>query len=222
MLAVADFRGRDSKESNRGEDDLDWYKAMAIENNCFGTPYPLANDKAKFLLGQHALTNLHYEPFEDYRCQITMMSGVPGCGKDTWLKQNRPELPVVSLDNIRKQLGVSPEANQGTVIATARERCRELLRSSTSFAFNATNTTRQIRSLWIDLFAQYNARIEIVAIENTTSKTLAQNRNRTNPVPDSVILRLIERSEPVHVLEAHQIHYVLSETLQQNPGSQNE
>lgn len=45
------------------------------------------------------LSGLHYEPHEDYRCTVTLMSGLPGSGKDTWLIQNRPELPVVALDH---------------------------------------------------------------------------------------------------------------------------
>ncbi len=33
------------------------------------------------------------------------------------------------------------------------------------FAFNRTNITRQVRRRWIDLFADYGARIEIAYLE---------------------------------------------------------
>ena len=213
VLAMADLRGRSSRESNRSEDDLLWYRELARENDCLSQPLPLANSHAKVLLGRRALTNLHYAPFENYGCTVTVMSGLPGCGKDTWLRENRPELPVVSLDGVRADMDVSPEDNQGQVVQAARERCRELLRAGNSFALNATNTSRPMRTLWVDLFVQYGARIEIVAIENSLRETMRQNRERPEPVPDSVIERLHERSEPVTVLEAHEVHYVLGDDL---------
>ena len=55
-----------------------------------------------------------------------------------------------------RSLGVEATDNQGPVAPLARERCRELLRSRTSFAFNATNLLRQTRQRWLDLFAVYN------------------------------------------------------------------
>ena len=96
----------------------------------------------------------------------------------------------------------------------ARDHCREFLRQGISFAFNATNTTQQTRAQWIDLFAQYDAHIEVVSIERTRQETLRQNREREDPVPDSVILRLHERSEPTDQLEAHRVSHILSVQLQ--------
>ena len=123
-------------------------------------------------------------PHEDYRCTVTMMSGLPGSGKDTWLAANRPDLPVVSLDDLRGELDVEATDDQGEVIQVARERCRELLRSGRSFAFNATNLLRQTRRRWIDLFADYDARIEIVYVEPPLPVILDQNARRDRPVPE--------------------------------------
>ncbi len=213
VLAVADLRGRQSIDSQRSEDDLLWYRVLTQEHECFSAPYPLPNEQARFLLGRRKLSSLQYAPFEDFSCNATLMSGLPGSGKDTWLQRNRPGLPVVSLDAIRSQLDVLPEDNQGAVVQAARERCREFLRAKTSFALNATNTSQQNRNLWIDLLSQYNARIEIVAIENTLEETLDQNRGRQQPVPESVILRLADRFEPPTRLEGHTVQYVVSERL---------
>ena len=81
-------------------------------------------------------------------------------------------------------------------IQVARERCRELLRAGRSFAFNATNLLRQTRRRWIDLFADYDARIEIVYVEPPLPVILAQNRRRERPVPEKVIRELAARCEP--------------------------
>jgi len=131
------------------------------------------------------------------------MSGLPGAGKDTWLSQNRPGLPVVALDAIRDELDVTAVDNQGEVIQVAREQCRVHLRASRNFTFNATNVTRQMRRRWIQLFEDYGARIEIVYVEPPLRTILSQNRRRANPVPESVILRLLEKLEPPTMAECH-------------------
>ena len=83
----------------------------------------------------------------------------------------------------------------------------ELLRSGQSFAFSATNLLRQTRQRWIDLFADYGARIEIVYVEPSLSVILNQNKRRDQPVPVSVIRELAEKCEPPTWAEAH--HLVL-------------
>ena len=133
------------------------------------------------------------------------MCGLPGSGKDTWLSQNRPDLPVVSLDDIRSELDIDPSRNQGSIVQLARERCREYLRSGTSFAFNATNTQKQTRGRWLDLFNDYNARLELVYVEPPFRRLLQQNKNRANPVPEQVIHKLASKCEPPTWLEAHSL-----------------
>jgi len=136
---------------------------------------------------------------------VTVVSGLPGSGKDTWLSRNRSELPIVSLDDIRGELNVEATENQGRVIQTARDRCRELLRESRSFAFNATNLLRQTRKRWIDLFADYGARVEIVYVEPPLATVLAQNKRREKAVPERVIRELADKCEPPTWTEAHDL-----------------
>ena len=142
LFAIADTRGRSTDEMTRPEENLHFWKLAAEEADCFEQPYPFANDHARFLFYRQREPNLHYVPHEDYRCTVTVMSGLPGSGKDTWLAANRSGLPVVSLDDIRDELDIEAVENQGEVIQLARERCRELLRAGQSFAFSATNLLR--------------------------------------------------------------------------------
>jgi len=103
-------------------------------------------------------------------------------------------------------MDVAPTDNQGEVAQLARERCRKFLRSKTSFIFNATNTMRSTRGRWLDLFADYNARIEVVYIEPPLPTILRQNRERATAIPESVIRRLAEKCEPPTWLEGHRLH----------------
>lgn len=208
LFALADTRGRLAKEMTRPEENLHLWKLVAEERGCFARPYPFANDHARFLFYRDQLSSLHYTPHEDYRCTVTLMSGLPGAGKDTWLAQHRPETPVVALDAIRDALDIDATDNQGAVIQAAREQCREHLRASQNFAFNATNITRQIRQRWIELFADYGARIEIVYLEPPVATILGHNKRRANPVPASVILGLVEKLEPPRLIECHSLTFV--------------
>ena len=208
LLALADTRGRHAKEMSRPEENLHLWKLLAEEHGCFDRPYAFANDHARFLFYRDQLSSLHYVPHEEYRCTVTLMSGLPGAGKDAWLAKRRPTIPVVALDAIREALEIEATDNQGQVIQAAREKCGEHLRIGDSFAFSATNITRQMRQRWIDLFADYGARIEIVYLEPPLAAILAQNKHRSNPVPEKVILRLAEKLEPPTVTECQSLTFV--------------
>ena len=207
LFALADTRGRRTREMTRPEDNLHLWKMVAEENGCFEQPYAFANDHARGFLSSIEMPSpvCNYAPHEEYRCTVTLMSGLPGSGKDMWLARQRPELPVVSLDDLRADLGVDATDNQGEVIQAARESCRELLRAGRSFAFNATNTMRQTRKRWIDLFVDYHARVEVVYVEPPLSIIFEQNERRSKPVPRHVIDRLVEKLEPPTWAEAYSL-----------------
>ena len=207
-FALADTRGRRTSEMARPEDTLHLWRMVAEENECFEQPFPFANDHARFLFYRDALSSLHYTPREDYRCTVTLVSGLPGSGKDTWLADHRPDLPVVSLDDIRAALDVEPTDDQGAVVQAARERCREHLRARRDFAFNATNTVRQTRTRWIDLFAEYGARVEVSYLEPPLPVIFRQNESRRTGVPRRVIDRLVGKLEPPTATEAHAVELI--------------
>lgn len=210
LFALADTRGRTTDSMSRPEEHLRFWRMIANELNCFEQPYPFANDHARFLFYRSQEPNLYYVPHEEYSCTVTMLAGLPGSGKDTWLSQHRGSLPVVSLDDVRDDLEVHPTENQGEVAQVAQERCRGFLRSKTSFAYNATNLSRLTRQRWINLFADYGARIEMIYLEPPLKTILEQNRQRTSCVPENVIQRLAQRYEPPTLTETHSLTLIES------------
>jgi predicted kinase len=208
LFALADSRGRLTTEMSRAEENAELWKLVAEENQCFDQPYRFANDQARFLFYRESLSSLYYEPREEYSCTVTFMSGLPGAGKDTWLARSRSGVPVVSLDDLREELGIDVTENQGTVIQAAREDCREHLRARRDFAFNATNTVLQTRRRWIDLFADYGARIELVYLEPPLATIFERNERRDRRVPKLVIDKLLEKTEPPTWAEAHSVMLV--------------
>lgn len=208
LFALADSRGRDTDALDRPEENLHYWKEVAEEQGCYQTRYPFATDHARFTFFRQAEPNLHYVPHENFACTVRVLSGLPGSGKDHWIRHHGHAQPVVALDSIREEMDIAPTDNQGEVAQIARERCRELLRNKTSFLFNATNIMRATRGRWLDLFADYNARIEVVYIEPPMSTILRQNRERASAIPEAVIRRLAEKVEPPTWLECHQLRVI--------------
>jgi tRNA uridine 5-carbamoylmethylation protein Kti12 len=68
-----------------------------------------------------------------------------------------------------------------------------------------SGSLRQTRRRWIDLFADYDARIEIVYVEPPLPVILNQNARRNHPVPEKVIRQLADKSEPPTFAEAHSL-----------------
>ncbi len=201
-LSWADATGRTGKGTGF-PDAIALWEDLARESNCWDHPMPNANPEAK-LLAFEGKDIRFYNPREDYRGHMILMSGLPGAGKDTWLRRNCPDTPVVSLDALREEMEVDPADQQGPVIAAAREAMRQNLRQGTPFAFNATNVTREMRSRWIRLARDYNYHVRIVYIEPSFATILEQNGQRPNSVPESVILRLLEKLDPPSANEAHE------------------
>ena len=114
--------------------------------------------------------------------------------------------------DFRCELDIEATDDQGEVIRVARGRCRELLRPGRSFAFNAINLRRLTQQRWIDLFADYGARIEMVYVEPSLSVLFDQNKRRGHPVPEKVIRELAARREPPTLTEDHGL------VLHQLPG----
>ncbi|HWO19504.1 MAG TPA: AAA family ATPase [Kofleriaceae bacterium] len=148
--------------------------------------------------------------YDDTACEVTLMAGLPASGKDTWLRDHRPELPVISLDQLRGELDVDPDDTQADVIAAAREQARRYLRTQTSFAWNATNLTQALRGQLLELFRGYRARTHIVYCEAASDDLLTRNRSRAARVPAAVIDRMLARWTVPDPSEAHEVTYAVA------------
>ena len=129
---------------------------------------------------------------------------------DPYVQTHLSGWPVISLDALRAEMGISPEENQGPIGRRAREMAREYLRQQQNFVWNATNITRQMRHGLIDLFATYHARVRIIYVEVPWSELLKRNQRRSRPIPVKVIRKLADQLDVPDLSEAHQIDYLES------------
>ncbi len=205
LHAKADALGRVCADQDAILESVSLAAITFQEACCFDAPFAFANDESRVAYFDLPDRDPHYAAHADFTCTVTVMSGLPGSGKDTWIAQNRPYHPVVSLDLIRDELGVSATDNQGQVIQAAHERAREYLRKGTDFVWNATNVTRLNRSKVLRLLRDYGAKVEIVYVEVGPNKVHRQNRDRPDAVPDAVIDHLARKLEPPEMWEAHEV-----------------
>jgi predicted kinase len=137
------------------------------------------------------------------------MSGLPAAGKDTWIQNNYFDYPVISLDDLRDELDVSPRDEQGEVVFKARETARTYLRRNQDFVWNATNLTSFLRRQLISLFHSYGAKVKIIYMEAPYSEIIKRNRERSRSVPENVIGRMITKLEVPDMTEAHHVEWIV-------------
>jgi predicted kinase len=210
-LAEADVRGRLCVDQQGLLERVAFFRAYCEEQACLTQPYTFASDHSRFMYFRDPTKAPTYAAYDDTVCDVTLMSGLPGAGKDTWIARHAPDLPVISLDAIRRDLKVTPADDQGGVAALAKSRARELLRRQQSFIWNATNITHTLRVSLIDLFAAYHARIHIVYVDTPWETILRRNQERESSVPEPVIARMLRKLEVPDLTEAHTVEWVWRE-----------
>ncbi|MBY6161591.1 AAA family ATPase [Mameliella alba] len=211
LHARADARGRIASDVPGIVMNTDLAREVFVETGCLNAPFAFANDESRVAFFERDDRDPHYAAWEEPKCTVTMLSGLPGSGKDTWIAANGGDLPVISLDALREQMGVAPSANQGAVVEAAREAAKSHMRAGRDFIWNATNISRQVRAKPLSLARAYGARVEIVYLEVPPDRLARQNRDRHGVVPQAVMDSLIRKLEPPEAWEAHKIHHVLPE-----------
>lgn len=211
MVTKADALGRVCKDQQRLLDNIGLFVEYCREQHCLHAPRAFPSDHSRFLYFTKADRDPDYLAFDDTRCEVVLLSGLPGAGKDYWIQKHLADWPVISLDQLRRDMKIAPTGNQGQVVVRARELARQYLRQSRNFVWNATNLSRQIREQCIGLFAAYNARIRIVYVEQSAEKLYQQNRERQWSVPEAALDKMLARWEVPDLSEAHQVEWIINE-----------
>jgi predicted kinase len=212
LLARADMLGRVCSDREEMLYRIDCFEAFCQENDCWGETHEFTSGEAQMYYMQHDDAYVDYIPFEQPAVEVILMSGLPGAGKDTFIKKQHPDWPVISLDSMRIEKGISPtdKKGNGQVIQQAKEQARVYLRKQKSFVWNATNTTSQMRMQLIELFTTYKAKVSIVYIEVPYQQLNCQNKNRNEVVPTAVLNKLAHKLEIPALWEAHVVTYQVS------------
>lgn len=209
LLEEADMRGR-TRDSV--EDSLELIRMcaeMAGECGCLDGPgsFPDPYSEYAYLSGRNIQPG---QPmYDDTWGEVILLSGLPGTGKDTWIRENLSGYPVVSLDDLRKKMKVSPTDNQGAVAQAAREQAREYLRKKIPFVWNATDLTPLIRGKQVSLFSDYHASVRIVYLETDWAVRQERNQERAEEeiVPETAVYHMLQNLVVPERFEAHRVQW---------------
>lgn len=207
-LSKADMMGRICDDKEEMLDQIALCEELAKDEGCYESPYPFPSDLTRrgFLDGRDIWKE---QPlYDDTWGEVVLMSGLPGTGKDTWIRENLPDIPMVSLDEIRRQHKIAPTAPQGFVANIAKEQAKEYLRKHQPFVWNATNLTTDTRHKLISLFEDYKARVRVVYLETDWQTQLLRNASRSDQVPVSVISSMLNKLTPPEAHEATKVEWI--------------
>jgi predicted kinase len=144
---------------------------------------------------------------------VYFLVGIPGAGKSTWCKQNHSDLPVVSRDIIRAELGYTESVDQkarlefwqeNKVTNREHELIKQYLKSGQDFIIDDTNLKIKYRKPMFTLLRQFHATIIgvnfntpiDVCIERRKgqidAETIQKMASQMNPLERDEVDKLIE------------------------------
>ncbi len=208
ILAKADTLGRICDDQDEVLEKIEFCKELAIEEGCYEGCYNFPSEYTRrlFLSGKPIWKDS--EQYDRTWGTVYMMCGLPGVGKDYTIKKMLSDIPMVSLDEIRKKNKVKATDNQGAVANAAKEFAKDHLRKHESFVWNATNLTPQMREQLIELFESYGANVKIIYVESSYDTLSKQNKNRTAVVPQDVIDNMLKKMVPPLMTEARNVSWI--------------
>ena len=207
LLSKADVNGKISDSNVQSEEAVMMAAALAQEMGCYERPLSFASfyTEYAFLSGRNVTPEA--ELYNDTEMEVIMLCGLPGTGKDTWIRVVYPDYPMVSLDNIRREHGLSPVGSQQEAVRIAREQMKELLRQKKSFVWNATSLTPELRANTVNLCTAYHAYVKMVFLETDYAENLDRNQRRRYAVPPDVIDKMLSKLVPPERFEAHEVDW---------------
>jgi predicted kinase len=209
QVATADMLGRNFIDKQSSLDDIELFKEVALEQNCYYQPksFPDVNTQLEYFRSNGAISS-DYPFFKEKGSEVFVLSGLPAVGKNTWVTNNYPNLPVLSFDDAKEILGLSQGDNVGRAVHMVIDNAKELLRKKESFIWNATHLSSQMRNKTLDLLFNYNAQVTIVYLEAPEIEIKKRNSLRDTTLPNSKIDEMLFKWEVPTKIEAHHVQYI--------------
>lgn len=133
------------------------------------------------------------------KATLTLMCGLPRCGKSTWIKKNKKDAIVVSPDEIRREIfghQFHQPANK-FVFAISEAMATLLLKQGKDVIIDATHMTRKLRSSWYPVVKEAGVSTNIVWVYANKNPfvnlKIAKVRSRKGSIDEAVPDEVLER-----------------------------
>jgi predicted kinase len=209
-VAQADMEGRHYVGKADCLVDIELFRELAREDGCYGQPRAFADQHTQVSYFRGAGIAPDFAHHQNAGSRVTVMSGLPASGKNTWVARHRAGQPVVSVDDAREQLGLKHGANEGAAAHRAIDFAKELLRERAPFVWNTTHLSAQMRKKTLDLLYAYDAQVELVYLEQPPSVIFRRNTQRDTSLTNKAIERMLFKWEVPLPTEAHTVRYPLA------------
>ena len=211
LLARADIRGRICPDVDGVLLNIELFRELALEENCLRTPRQFASAETAVRYFRGAELHPDYALHEQAGSSVIVMCGLPASGKNTWVAHHHGDLPVVSFDDARAELGLRHGENEGAAAHRAVDKAKVLLRAKAPFVWNATHLSRQMRGKTLDLCLAYGAQVELVHIEASRATLLSRNSNRDTTLSNAALLGMLHKWEVPLPTEAHGLRLLVND-----------
>lgn len=209
-IAKADIQGRISNDTQRVLDEIELFKELALEQNCLYQPRAFADDHTRIQYFRGANVQPDYSLYPTEGAAVIMLAGLPASGKNHWLANHHPALPVASYDDVRAKLGLKYGQNKGRVNHYVLDNIRAWLRAKQPFVWNATHLTREVREKALSLLYAYHAKVRIVYLEQPEKVLYKRNSKRDTSLSNMKIQGMLAKWEVPLPTEAEQVDYIIN------------
>lgn len=208
LLKKADCLGAKTAVEDNWQEKLDKAYSDAQIASCING-FTFKNDFMRYMYFN--AENEHINPNDNNYGDFTVyvMIGLPGAGKDTYVKEHLSNLPVVSRDIIRTSIGIEGEKPMGNkeqeekVTKIQDKLIRKYSENKQSFVINNTNLRLKYREGYKRLFNKYRPRVVYIYVEAPTFEDNLKRRAGT--VPPYVIEKMRDNFEFPKKYEAYEI-----------------
>lgn len=207
-VARADMKGRICQDAEAYLEDLELFEALAFEDGCLYEPkkFPDNVTRMKYFQSCGGIA-CDYPFFKERGSDVILLSGLPASGKNEWVKNNHANLPILSFDDAKEELGIAQGKNPGAAVHRVIDSAKKLLAAKEPFIWNATHIASSMRQKSLDLLYQYGAQVTIVYLEVPEHEIKRRNSARNSTLPNSKIEEMLFRWDVPTPIEAHKVNY---------------
>ncbi len=203
FLEIADMKGRIGDDLDNQLEYLELFKLYAQENDCFDkSNMPFISDNEYIQKkGFRALVNgsIHmpeeaeakFFKHKDNYGELIVMSGLSGVGKSSFIKENYPEHNLISLDELRGEIGKHRQdhTKEDKVLQQARLRLKTLLAKREKVVYDSTNIRSDFRDKVLTIGHNYDALTHLNFLTDSLENIVKRDKEREHSVGADVIIK---------------------------------